>query len=220
MIGPLRLEHAVERLRRHPLAEPQPRSVALGLTPQPGGDLEVLGPAGQERLPADVAADLGLTLEDEHVVPAGSCDAGELETCGTRTEDEHPLRIGRLHERAGAPLALATDLGVVDALDAASPDHAAPAVVRGDAATDVLGLSFHGLLGPFGVGEVLAREQDRVRLARLEDLLGDLGIRDAADEQDRLRRDLLDGLRVAALPPRLVRHRACGCTSGAPLPRG
>ena len=105
------------------------------------------------------------------------------------------------------PGPLAADLRVVDALHAAAADHAAPAVVGRDAAADVVGTALARLHRPVGVGEHLAGEQDRVGLVGGQDVLRDARVRDAPDEQDGLRRDLLDGLRVAALPARLVGHR-------------
>ena len=43
--------------------------------------------------------------------------------------------------------------------------------------------------GPIGVGEELAREQDRIGLAGSQDLLGNAGCVIPPDEQDGLRRD-------------------------------
>ena len=55
-------------------------------------------------------------------------------------------------------------------------------------------------------GDEIASALDAL-IGLLQDLLRDLRVRDPPDEQHRLRRDLLHRLRVAALPPRLVRHR-------------
>src|SRR5712691_9431687 len=122
-------------------------------------------------------------------------------------DHERLLSLRGLDERPRAPAGLPSDLRVVDALDASAPDHASPAVVRGHTAADVLLPALPRLAPPLGVGEELAGEEDRVGLLGGEDVLGDLRVRDPPDEEDGLVRDLLDGLRVAALPAGLVRHR-------------
>src|SRR5581483_2974485 len=100
-------------------------------------------------------------------------DSRVLEPGRPAADHERAPRVVNPRQRAGAPVALAADLRVVDALDASAADDAPPAVVRGDAAADVLGAPVSRLLRPLRVGEELPREQDRIGLARLEDLLRD-----------------------------------------------
>ena len=116
--------------------------------------------------PARQPASQGFALEHGDLVAARGGDAGQLEAGGAAAEDEHAPRVGDRDERALAPLPLAADLGVVDALDAAAGDDAPPAVVGGDAPADVVLASLAHLLDPLGVGEELAGEEDRVSLAR------------------------------------------------------
>jgi hypothetical protein len=143
-----------------------------------------------------VAADLLLPFEDDDVVPASGGYACVLEP--GRPGPDHECLLARVSggQRSRPPPALAPDFRVVHALDATAADHASPAVVGGNAAPDVLRTTFARLLCPLSVREQLAGEQDRVGLVGREDLLGDLRVRDAADEQNRLRRDLLDLFRT------------------------
>src|SRR5207249_11724162 len=122
-------------------------------------------PAGQLREGPDVAADLVLALADDDLVAPGRGDPRVFEPCRAGAHDEHALRLRRAVERPLAPLPFAPDLRVVDALDAAAANDAAPAVVRGDAAADVVLLAVARLRGPGRVGEQLAREQDRIGVA-------------------------------------------------------
>ena len=93
---------------------------------------------------------------------------------------EHAPRVGDRDERALAPLLLAADLGVVDALDAAAGDDAPPAVVRGDAPADVVLASLAHLLDPLGVGEELAGEAEPGLAAQV-----DVGGREAVNADER-----------------------------------
>jgi hypothetical protein len=139
------------------------------------GDLPVLLASGQERVPADVAACHGLPLEHENLVAARGGDARVLQASRAAADHQHPLRLGDRLQRAVSPLPLTPDLRVVDALHAAAADHAAPAVVGRHAAADVLLASVAGFHRPVGVGEELAREQDRVGIVGGQDLLCDPG---------------------------------------------
>ena len=171
-------------------------------------DLPVLLAPGQHRVGAHVPAGLGLALE--HARRRGRAPAAMR--AYSRPDGPPPITTTFLGSApcpsVPAPqVRLAADLGVVDALHAAATDHAAPAVVGRDAAADVIVLPVARPSRPFGVGEHLAREQDRVGLVGGEDVLGDARVCDAPDEQHGLVETSLIGLRVAALPALLVRHR-------------
>ena len=200
-------EHLVEVVGVDGMPQGDLRPVLAGLPVEPrprGGEL---GAVGQQRLDAHVPARLRLALVHGDPMAARRRHPRAFEPGRAAADDEHLLRSPRLDQGARPPDPFAPDGRVVDALHPLPGGGVPPAEVRRHAAADVVLAALPRLVRPLGVGEELAGEADGVPPAVLEELLRDVGSRDPADQQDRLRRRLAHLARVVLLPPPLEVHR-------------
>ena len=88
----------------------------------------ITAPAGEERVQPDVAADLGLALEDDDLVAPRGGDPRVLEPGRAAADHERLRRLCDRHEGSGAPPAFAINMGMVqgavyDAVNAIGPEH-------------------------------------------------------------------------------------------------
>ena len=129
---------------------------------------------------AQAPAELGLELEQRHVVPAPRGDLRRLQPSRPSAHDDDPAALRS--SRRLAPL-LSADVGVVEAGDGEASDHAVDApLVGADAVANPPPRP--ELVHEVGVGDHRARHRDDVAIACLERPLGDCGIVDPARGQD------------------------------------
>ena len=129
---------------------------------------------------------------DGRIVAAGLEVLGCHQTADAGADDHDVLGLLRLRETlvlqaerrvagAGDVLGLRVDDLVIAALGAA------------DAAADLRLTAFHGLVAPFGISELRTADGDHVNLALTDELIGQSGVDDAADADDRDIHARLDG---------------------------
>ena len=116
-----------------------------------------------------------------------------------RTAADHDDALGhrRRLERAEAELVLASDGGVLHAVDRHRLEQVPVAgLVDPGARTDLVVAAFARLVHPLGIRDERAHERDAVGLVAFEDAVGLLWREDAVDgEHRRVAHGLLDGVR-------------------------
>ena len=146
----------------------------------------------------------GLTGQDE--VTAGGLGrfingrivAAGLEVLGCHQAadagaDDHDV-LGRLRLREALVLqAEARVAGAGDVLGLRVDDLVVAALGAADAAADLRLAAFHGLVAPFGIGKLGTADGDHVDLALADELIGQRGVDNAADADDRDIHARLDG---------------------------
>ena len=120
---------------------------------------------------------------------AGRGDGRGLHAPRPAAGDEHALAAaGGLHR---AVIELAPRLGMLDAGDGiAQMEMPDAGLVAGDAGADVVELAGLGLGRHLGIADHRPGHAAEIGLARGQHLLGDLGLVDAAGDEDRLVHDL------------------------------
>ena len=145
-------------------------------------------------------------LSGEHKVAArgvggfidGRIVAASLEVLGCHQAadagaDDHDV-LGRLRLREALVLqAEARVAGAGDVLGLRVDDLVVAALGAADAAADLRLAAFHGLVAPFGIGKLGTADGDHVDLALADELIGQRGVDNAADADDRDIHARLDG---------------------------
>ena len=156
----------------------------------------------------------GLTGEDEVAARGvggfidGRVVAARLEVLGCHQAadagaDDHDV-LGSLRLRE--TLVLEAERRVAGAGDVGGlrvDDLVVAALGAADAAADLRLAAFHGLVAPFGIGELRTANGDHVDLALTDELIGQSGVDDAADADDRNVHALFDGGDVIHVEARL-----------------
>ena len=145
-------------------------------------------------------------LTGEHEVAArgvggfvdGRVVAARLEVLGCHQAadagaDDHDV-LGRLRLRETLVLEAERRVaGAGDVLGLRVDDLVVAALGAADAAADLRLAAFLGLVAPFGIGELRTADGDHVDLALTDELIGQSGVDDAADADDRDIHARLDG---------------------------
>ena len=126
-------------------------------------------PAGE----ADHAAQLGVALQEDDVVAAGSGHPGRFQPGRSPADDDDPPGSRSRNERAGSELGISAHRRVLGALDRQRPVEVPVAeLVAAGAAPDLAVAAALGLGDPLRVGDQRPDQRDRVRLTPLEDAFG------------------------------------------------
>ena len=135
----------------------------------------------------DLASEPFAPFVQRHRVPTEGSDASRLESGGTATGDEHPLRVGRSFDLVVTQSELATCANVDDAPDSRRnlPDPGEAAVVAADTRPHLGGTALARFLRQVRVGNERSHHRDEIRLSGRDDLLGFIQIHDPACDHRR-----------------------------------
>ena len=203
------VEHEVEAaqfVHRRCVVEPDVDVEVQQLVPDP---VQVPAHLLLARDEADVEhrpAQLGVLLEQRHLVAALGGDPGSLHAGGPPADDRHAHGArGGLHLRVRVVAAARVDRAGDLLL---RHQRLLPAAAQaGDALADGLHLPVLRLDRPVGIRQELPGEPDKVRLALGQDLLAVLRVAQRVAGDDRDPDDLLDGLGGVRCPALGVLHR-------------
>ena len=155
----------------------------LHLADEVGNDAAELGPGGEELGQQNLATELGTGFVEGDLMAALGGDGGGLHARRATAHDHHAL--GARGGPAGAEFELAPGLGVLDAGDGVAGEEMADAgLVAADTGADVVDPARARLVRHLGVADHGPGHAADVGLAPLENLLGDLGLVDAAGDDD------------------------------------